>query len=162
MNRGVPILMIMLMAVVCFSSNPLCSETEAQNRAYPERVLRIENCDDYQRCLDSCAELVESFGTEEITRQQAQSRIEKVGREVPLILMRELRLPPDTGRKFSMENQVHGKLRENIYYWTLFQTILRTRVSGGPPIDQRGHQEIKAKENSLRGACPNIVIPQIR
>jgi hypothetical protein len=162
MNRDVPILIVMLTAVVCFSSYPLCSETEAQNRAYPERVLRIENCDDYQRCLDSCAELVASFGTDEITRQEGQVRIEKVGQEVRAILMRDLRLPPDTGRKFSMENQVHGKLRENIYMWTLFNTMLRTRSSGGPSVDPRIHQEIKAKENFLKGACPNIVIPQIR
>lgn len=161
MNRGVRI-SVMVFAVVCLLSYPLCFETKAQSRAYPERVLRIENCDDYQRCLNSCAELVKSFGTAEITRKEGQSRMEKVTREVPAILMRDLRLPPDTGRKFSMENQVHGRLREIIYKWTLFNTMLRSQTSGGPPKDPRVNQEIKAWENSLRAACPNIVIPQIR
>ncbi|MGO9572201.1 MAG: hypothetical protein ACLP5H_32185 [Desulfomonilaceae bacterium] len=162
MDRGVRILVMVLRAAVCLSSYPLCFRAEAQNRAYPERVLLIENCDDYQRCLDSCAELVKSFGTAEITREEAKSRLDRVAKEVPAIIMRDLHLPADTGKKFSVENQVHGKLRENIYMWTLFKTMYRSRVPGGPPKDPRADQEIKAKENSLKGACPNIVIPQVR
>jgi hypothetical protein len=158
---------IALLAACALSLCLLCSESKAQDCGVSEPPSGIPNCDVYQRCINSCAELVRSFGAEEITPEQFKARMDKVNEELQTNFAKELKSSHDTGKKFSPEEQATlGRLLEDIFNWTVAQTILRTRIAGSAPPTQRQLEEMredmKATEDSLRAACPNITIPQIQ
>jgi hypothetical protein len=161
MNRGLHVKAVL--AVVVLSSCLLCLKCKAKGRASQEPVSRIPYCDAFQRCINSCAELVRSFGTEEITQEQAKARMEKLNGELQTIFVRELRPLHETEQKFSPEEEATlVRSLEDIINWTLAQTIMRTRTTSAPPLTPPQLEEMKAAGNSLKAACPNIIIPQIQ
>jgi hypothetical protein len=151
---------IMCMIGICILTYCLCSGTLAQNSAYPERILSIENCDACQKCLDACADLVRSFSKSDVTREDAASRIDRITREIQIVFQKNLPPPPEKPRH-SPEGQLHGQLCENMYWWTLGKTLKRTTVPGSPPIDSFLDREIPKREDFLKAWCPNITIPLI-
>jgi hypothetical protein len=151
---------IMCMIGIWILTCCLCFESGAQDRSYPERILLIENCDAYQKCLDACADLVRSFSKSEVPREDAASRIDKITREIKIVFQNNLPSPPEKPQ-YSPEGQIRGQLCENIYWWTLSKTLKRTTVPGSPSIDSQLDQEIPKRENFLKTWCPNVSIPAI-
>jgi hypothetical protein len=130
-------------------------------------AMSRKNCDVYQRCINSCAESVRSFGAEEITPEQFKAKMDKLNEQLQTIFAKELKSSHDTGNKFSPEEDATlTRSLEDIFNWTVAQTILRTRIPGSAPPTQRQLEEMredmKATEDSLRSACPNITNPKIQ